>query len=369
MSERPGADVAIVGGGLVGLASAIALAREGAGVVVIERAGLGAEASSAAAGILGAQVEAHGPGPLTELCLLGRARWPEFAAALEEETGIDVGLRRSGVLIVALDAAEAEALPGRAAWQIERGLPVEKLGPAEVAALEPDLAPVVAALRFADDQVVDPIAVTAAAAQAARAAQVRFIAGEAVGVVAHGGAARGVTLAGGGVVDAGAVVLAAGSWSASALGEAAGLAPDAVAPVRGQLLELGTVASPSHIVFGAGGYLVPRGRGRVIVGSTAERVGYDKRVTPDALESLRARAERLSPALGGGETLRVWAGLRPASKDGLPYLGESATARLFVATGHFRNGILLGPITGEIVAALVLGRRPPIDLAPFAVTR
>jgi len=369
MAERPGAEVAIVGGGLIGLASAIALARRGADVVVVERAGLGAEASSAAAGILGAQVEAHGPGPLTELCLLARARWAEFAGMLEEETGIDVGLRRCGVLVVALDAAEAAALEPRAAWQRARGLPVDALSPAEVAALEPELAPVEAALLFADDQVVDPTAATAAAAQAARAARVRFVAGEAVGVVTSGGAARGVALADGGVLDAGAVVLAAGSWSSSALGEAAGLAADAVVPVRGQLLELGTGAPPSHIVFGAGGYLVPRGRGRVVVGSTAERVGYDKRVTPGALETLRARAERLCPVLGGGETLRVWAGLRPASKDGLPFLGESATARLFVATGHFRNGILLGPLTGEIVAALVTGAAPPIDLGPFAPTR
>jgi glycine oxidase len=217
--------------------------------------------------------------------------------------------------------------------------------------------------------VVDPIAATAAAAQAARAARVRFVAAEAVGVVGDG-SVRGVALADGGVVEAPSVVLAAGCWSASsALGEAAGLAQDAVVPARGQLIELATTTPPEHVVFGAGGYLVPRGCGRVVVGSTVERVGFDKRVTPEAVEVLRARAERLSPSLGVAETMRVWAGLRPATPDGLPYLGRGATSGVVVATGHFRNGILLAPVTGEIVAALVTGATPPVDLAPFAVGR
>jgi glycine oxidase len=172
----------------------------------------------------------------------------------------------------------------------------------------------------------------------------------------------------GGPRDAGHVVVAAGAWSSQLDGVP--LPAGAIAPVRGQMIELHALTPPvRHVVFGAGGYLVPRADGRVLVGSTEERVGFAKEVTAAGLGTLCARAARLCPTLAALPVADHWSGLRPASADALPYIGGTPVAGLWICSGHFRNGVLLGPLSGEIVAALVTGQAVPVDVTALSPAR
>lgn len=359
-------DVLVIGGGAIGCSTALALAERGAKVRVLERERPGAEASSAAAGILGAYAEAHDTGPLVRLCVASLAVYGAWAASLTEATGIDTGYRRCGSMRVFLDpGALAGAKDAAAAF----GEAARVLDGDEVRAAEPALSPGVAgALSFPRDCRVDPPELLRALEGAARRAGVAIEAPAPVRrVLVEGDRAAGVVLESGDVLRAEAVVLTAGAWS---LLEGSGLRPGEIEPIRGQMIELHAGARPlDHVVFGPGAYLSPRDDGRVIVGSTQERAGFRKAVTVRGIRGLLEGAVALVPALEDAEITRTWSGLRPSTPDELPLLGPGSVERLFVAAGHFRNGILLAPITGQIVAALVIGHRPPIDVAPFAVGR
>ncbi len=366
----PAPDVLIIGGGIMGTASAWELARHGARVTVLERSVPGAEASSAAGGILGAQSEAHQPGPLTELCLASRARYERFAHTLASETKIDVGYRACGVMHVELERKKANALVKASAWQKTRKLKLETLTAKAIAALEPELSPkLVGGVRFADDARVEPKALLRALHIAALARGVKFQSGAFVRrVVVEGERAVGVELDGGKVLRASNVVVAAGSWTS--LIDGLGLPAGRVVPARGQILELELPAPVlSNVVFGPGAYLVPRDDGRLLVGSTLEFVGYEKRVTASAVRDLLTHAIALVPALGNAEIRDTWSNFRPYTEDELPLLGATRIASLFLSTGHYRNGILLAPISAEIVRAAVLGQRAPVPLAAFRPER
>lgn len=334
---------------------------------LIERTRPGAEASSAAAGILGAYVEAHDTGPLAQLCFRSLAMYAAWTAELTASTGIDVGHRPSGSMRVFFDreafdreAGAMHAALGDAAVPIDRERTRER---------EPAISPQIAgALRFRHDCRIDPPALMLAVEGAVRNAGVTIANDDgAASVLVEGGRATGVTLRSGEVVRAGAVVIAAGAWS---LLEGSGLPPGAIEPIRGQMIELSAGARPiDHVLFGPGAYLSPRDDGRVIVGSTQERAGFHKAVTVRGVRGLLEGAAALVPALEGAEVTRMWSGLRPATPDGSPLIGFGAVPGLVVAAGHFRNGILLAPITGEIVASLVMDGASPIELAPFAVNR
>lgn len=363
-------DVLIIGGGIMGTASAWELARHGARVTVLERSVPGAEASSAAGGILGAQAEAHHPGPMAELCLASRARYAKFARALSDETKIDVGYRASGVMRVAFERAKVSALVKENAWQRTRKLRVEPLTQKNLAALEPELSPKLAGgVRFTDDARIEPKALLRALHIAALARGVKFQSGAFVRrVVIEGARAVGVELDGGKVLRASNVVVAAGSWTS--LIDGLGLPAGRVVPARGQILELELPAPVlSNVVFGPGAYLVPRDDGRLLVGSTLEFVGYEKRVTASAVRDLLTHAIALVPALGNAEIRDTWSNFRPYTEDELPLLGATQIASLFLSTGHYRNGILLAPISAEIVRAAVLGQRAPVPLAAFRPER
>jgi glycine oxidase len=360
------ADVLILGGGVIGCLSALRLAQRGLDVTLVERAQPGAEASGAAAGMLAPQVEAKARGPFLELALHSRSLWPALVEELRA-TGIDVGYRADGTLALALDEDELAHLDARAAWQRAAGLPVEKLSAPEVRALEPELAQALGALRFAGDHQVEPARLMRALEVAAARAGVHFVTAEARRVLHDGARVTGVATDGE-RYQAAHVIVACGPWSS--LLDGAGLPPRAVTPLRGQLVELELRPPPlGHVVFAAGGYLVPRADGRVVVGSTEEEAGFRKQVTAHGLEQLCARARRVCPALAGRPVERAWSGLRPRTADGLPYLGATAIAGLSVATGHVRNGILLAPVTAEIMCALVTGSAPPVDVAPFSPLR
>jgi glycine oxidase len=363
-------DVAIVGGGIMGCAVALRLAARGLGVTVIERGIPGAEASSAAAGILGPQMEADAPGPLLDLGLRSRALYPALAAELRDSTGIDVGYSKSGVLAVALDGAGAAELTARRAWQMARGLRVESLSADAARALEPGLGPDVrAALRFTDDAQVNARELARAFSQAAALAGARFLQGRYVRrVVVKGGVVHGVELDGE-VLSAGAVIVAAGSWSG--LVEGAGVPPTVVRPARGQLVSIETRPPAfGHVLHVHGrGYLVPRRDGTVIAGSTVEMAGFRKEVTVGGLEQILGLARTLVPSLADAPVTSTWSNFRPYTEDHLPVLGTTPVRGLVLATGHYRNGILLAPVTAESIAELVATGASSIDLAPFSVAR
>lgn len=363
-------DIAIIGGGVMGCAVALRLAQRGLAVTVIERGIPGAEASSAAAGILGPQMESEHPGPLLELGLRSRALYPALAVELHDATGIDIGYVRSGVLAVAFDAAQEADLGARRTWQLARGLRVETLPAESLRAIEPAISPaVLGGLRFADDAQVNARDLARALSQAAASAGARFLQGRYVRrVVTERGAAVGVELDGE-ILPAAAVVVAAGSWSG--LVEGAGVPTQVVRPARGQMVSIETRPPIfRHVISVHGrGYLVPRRDGSVLAGSTMEMAGFRKEVTVAGLAQILTLAHQLVPALADAPVAATWSNFRPYTEDHLPVLGLTGVRGLVLATGHFRNGILLAPITGQAIAELVAGGNPGFDLGPFSVGR
>ncbi len=363
--------VIVIGGGVMGCAAAWRLAERGAEVTVLERSVPGAEASSAAAGILGAQLEAHGAGAMLELALQSRALYPSFAAALTERTRIDVGYRKCGVLRVAVgDAAGARALQAETAWQAELDLPQTCVDGPGARAIEPALSDAVSGgVHFAEDARIDPPLLLRALHIAAERAGAQFRTGSYVrGVIERGGRATGVSIEDGSELAADRVVVAAGSWTSLIAG--VGLPEDAVKPARGQIVALSS-ASPllRGVVFGPRCYLVPRDDGRTLIGSTLEFVGFRKQVTARAVRDLLDAALELVPSLADAELSDAWSSFRPFTSDQRPLLGPSDVAGLVLASGHYRNGILLAPITAEIVTRVVHDEPAPVDLAPFSLAR
>jgi glycine oxidase len=361
------ADIVVVGGGVMGCASAWELAKRGRSVLVLERSVPGAEASSAAAGILGAQVEAHAPGPLAELARASLDVYPAWVRALERATAIDTGYRECGVLKVAFGRAELGKLAREVAWQKPRP---KTLSAAALAKREPSLdAKLAGGVAFDGDARIDPRVLFRALHIAAARAGVVFRSGAYVRrVVTDAGRAAGVALDDGSIVRANQVLVAAGSWTS--LVEGLGIAPGAVIPARGQIVELETPEPLLRsVVFGRGAYLVPRDDGRMLVGATMEFVGYRREVTAAAVRDLLDAAIRLVPALASASLRESWSSFRPYTADALPLLGKTQIPGLFLASGHHRNGILLAPITARIVLALMTGGRAPVPLEAFAPER
>jgi glycine oxidase len=366
--HRP--DVIIVGGGIIGCAIAFFLAKAGVRPLILERAKLGAEASSGAAGMLTAQAHTDEPGPLFDLKLASRALYEPLAEELRQRTDLDIEYRRLGHLVPALTDDENELVGRRVAWQAGRGLPAVRLTAMDACELEPGLSPAVrGAGWFPEDHHVNNTAVTQALASATLrlGGQLRVDC-TVVDLVQEGDRVTGVrtleeTLA------AGTVLLCAGAWSRQF--EAAVGLPLPIIPAKGQIV-VARLHTPAlqHVVYGTGAYAIPRASGEHIIGSTVEYVGYDKRVTVEAVTGILARVTTVVPALREAELVASWACLRPAAPDGLPVLGPIPGRRgLLVATGHFRNGILLAPITGKLMAELVVDGTPSVSLAPFRPDR
>ncbi len=345
-------DAAIVGGGLIGLASALELARRGRKVCVVDAAD-GARASWAAAGILGPQSEVHAPSPMLELCRRSFALYPEFARGL----GAEVGFRPCGTLHLAFTDAEEAALVEQRRWQEQAALRVEERSQGGRLAL-----------FFPDEGQVDNRRLLLALREACLREGVELRQGRAaLGSAGLGSAGRrsaglgsaGLRLQASGIrseaesIEAREIVLCAGSWSGQ-------LAALPVTPVRGQLL-LVDAPPPACVVFGGGGYAVPRGA-QTLIGATTENAGFDATPTEEGRAALLLVAAKLVP--GAHAVVDHWAGLRPATPDTLPLLGRLPSG-VIVATGHYRNGVLLAPVSAQIVAALVEGKPPPVDLAPF----
>jgi len=361
-------NVLIVGGGIMGLSVAVDLAKSGVKVTVLERSIPGAEASSAAAGMLAPQLEMKAPGPYLDLSLRSRGLYPAWAKELEERSGVDVAYLESGSLSVGFTEAEAHEMADQEAWQKASGLRAELLVGAEIRKLEPKLSEkIVAAVHHPDDHQVDPMRLLRALSIAAARAGVTFRTGYVRSLVEERGRIIGADVEGE-RLTADQVVLAAGSWSGLVAGSR--VDPRLVKPVRGQMVGLELRQPPTRcFVKCSTGYVVPRQDGRVIAGSTMEFVGYDKGVTAKGVARILQAAMDMVPELADATVTSTWAGLRPGSPDGLPILGEGPLPGLLLATGHFRNGILLAPITAKVIGQLVRGEKVTVDLKPFRSER
>jgi glycine oxidase len=362
------ADVVVVGGGLIGCSLAAELAGRGLTTVVVERAEPGGEASGAAAGMLSPQADAAEHSPFFDLALESRELYPDWARQASEETGVDTGYRRTGLIRVLPAGPQGDSARAPTRWQRARGLRVDELAceelPREIAVrLAPDVRSV---LFFPDEAVVDPRRATRAAWLLAERRGVRVETGTSVRrFMLERGACRGVETDSGTIASR-AVVDAAGAWAAF---DGSLPVPVPVVPVRGQIVEIRLGGRPLQTVLSSEEvYLVPREDGTALIGSTLEHVGFRKEVTAGAIRQLLDAAARLCPEVTSARFVTAWAGLRPGTPDGWPLLGESGVEGLFLATGHFRNGILLAPATARHMADLMTGRPAP-ELSPFSVDR
>ncbi|HEY3080561.1 MAG TPA: glycine oxidase ThiO [Chloroflexota bacterium] len=358
----------VVGGGIIGLSIARELRSAGCSVVLLERDRPGREASWASAGIVGARAPwAHSA--TGRLQTLSAELWPRLAQELRDETGMDVEYRETGALYPALSDDQAERLRFEAAAARRAGLAFEFVEGAALRNEEPALGPAVVAAQLGPGGNVENRRAVRALELACRRAGVEIRSGAPVAeVTSRGGKATGVRTLDGEQHHAEAVVLAAGGWS----GEVRGVDPPVpVVPQRGQILALGRgdVHLRRTVLKEADPYLVPRADGRIVVGATRELVGYDRRLTAGGVAWLLASAIELVPAFAGAEIAEMWTGFRPLSADGLPILGPSAIEGLFYATGHGPSGVGPAPGTARLLAALVLGREPPIPPEPFSPLR
>ena len=338
-------DVIIAGAGIIGVSVALELRRRGVEVLVLDRGEPGREASSAAAGML-AFADPETPALLRPLATASAHFFPEYVADLEESSGMKVDFRRQGTIAL-LDRDEVPSL-------------YRKLSPQELSELEPALETQRHTAFFAVEEAsVDPPLLMQAALRSAARHGIEVRGHYAVDGILHNGAQLEVR-AGAGTLTAKTVIDCRGAWSGAPVKPRKGQALY-LQPKRAGLLE--------HVVTAPEIYLVPRSSGKIFAGATVEDVGYDKTVQPTTIQEFHAAAARLIPELKDATVIETWAGLRPGSPDNLPLLGATPTPGVFLASGHFRNGILLAPVTARIIADLVTGKRPTADISAFSPER
>ncbi|NSC21210.1 glycine oxidase ThiO [Streptomyces albus subsp. chlorinus] len=375
----PAPDVLVLGGGVIGLVTAWRAARRGLRVTVVDPEP-GGGAATVAAGMLAAVTELHhGEETLLDLNLASAARYPDFVAELEEAAGGDVGYRACGTLAVAFDADDRAHLRELHALQQRCGLASEWLTGRECRRLEPLLAPSVrGGVRADGDHQIDPRRLAAALLRACERAGVGFRRAAAARLLTGRDRAVGAALEDGGQVHAGQTVLALGSRSGTLAGLPDGAVPP-VRPVKGQVLRLrmppAGVAGPflsrtvRAVVRGGPLYLVPRENGELVVGATSEELGWDTTVTAGGVYELLRDAHELVPGVTELPLAETRAGLRPGSPDNAPLLGPTRLPGLHLATGHYRNGVLLTPVTGEAMAQLLATGELPGYARPFTPDR
>ncbi len=346
-------DVLIVGGGVIGLSLARRLHVRGAGsIAIVERGKPGHEASFAAAGMLAPNAENEAVDDFYRLCDESRLMFPELAGELKDETGIDIELDRSGTLYAAFTEEDSIHLDSRFARQQEAGIQLERLSAAETLQAEPRISENVReSLYFPNDWQVENRKLLSALEAYARLNGIKIIdETRADTLILESSRVIGIT-AGGRRILGGTTVLATGAWtSLIKIGDAS--VPFAVKPIRGQMISF---AMPrrffERVIYSPRGYLVPRADGRILAGATVEDLGFDDSTTMEAVGQLRTSAAEIAPLLSAAEVAENWAGLRPYAGDGLPVIGPvPGYDGLFAATAHYRNGILLAPITAKIVA-------------------
>ena len=365
-------DVVIIGGGIIGCSIALRLAQARVRVTVLDRGEPGAEASSAAAGMLAPQGEVTEPDDFFELCAASRDLYPSFVAEIEEMSGQKVGYRRDGTLMVAISDGERNELDQIYKGQTAHGLALERLSAQDVnsrvAGLSPDIQ---SGLFIPGDHWVDNERLVKALVETCRRLGVRFLKG--CGVTKFNtanGRAQSVGVGNESSVEdysAAHFVLAAGCWSGHLMKSLGISIP--VVPCRGQMIEFEAPADMPITVRAGHHYFVPRAGRRIVAGTTGEYVGFEKEVTGEGLRSILAGLERMAPMVKNLHFRRAWAGLRPDTADHLPIFGYGGLENLALATGHFRNGILLAPITARLISELILTGSTSQPIEAYRPTR
>ena len=362
-------DVLIIGGGIIGVSLARALARSCSRVVVVEQGKVGFASSSAAAGLLSPTFDPQTAPALAEVCDRAAALYPEWVNELRADGASDFGYRRVGLLSVARDAAEAERLQADLRASVSRRR-ADWLDATELRRREPGLAEQVAgAVCFADDAHVDPARMVEQVARVATLAGVVIREQEPVRRVECQGDRITAVHTQRAVYQPGLVILTAGAWTGE-LAAPLGLHLP-TRPVKGQMVLAECRTPPVTMPLHAGNaLLIPWPDGRLALGVTMEEAGYDDRVRLDSLLQILRETIDLVPAVGRLALSHAWAGLRPATPDGLPYMGQPPSLRnLWVSTGHFRKGTLLAPLAAQLVAASIRAGRAVEELTPFRPTR
>lgn len=366
-SARDDVDLIVVGGGVIGLSAAWRASVAGLSVVLLEREALGAGASSVAAGMLAPVAETEfGPAgrEVLDLGLRSAEMWPSFAAELTSASGIEVPIYSAGTLLVARDADEARELDRQIQLRDSLGLPTRRLRPSEAREMEPALAPTVRlALEVPNDHSVDPRVVLAALRVACERAGATLMEGREVREVLSepaGERVSGVLLGDGQRLHARSVLLALGAWTSQIDGLPEGERPE-VRPVKGQIMRLRDPAGPGmlqRVLRYEGGYVVPRGDGRYVLGATVEEQGFNPHPTAGGIHDLLREAWELLPGISELEIEEIAVSFRPGSPDNLPRVGPGGVQGLIWATGHYRNGVLLSPITAELVLQALRSEAP-----------
>lgn len=365
-------DVLIIGGGVIGLSIGRELHKQGVGrITIVERGEIGKEASYAAAGMLGPQAEANAGGPFFDLCVQSRDLYPAFAAELLEETGVDIELDRNGTLYLAFTDDDASEMLKRYEWQTRTGLEVEHLSADEARRAEPFVSTTVrTGLFFPNDWQVENRKLLIALQKYAELNGIEIR--ESIEINSLISEAGKITGAASETESffAGKTILATGAWTSFIKLDDLGM-PINVKPIRGQMISFQSAERQfQRVIYSPRGYIVPRVDGRILAGSTSEDVGFDKSVTGAAVQHLREMALEIAPCLVNLEIVDKWAGLRPMASDCLPVLGEILGYRdLFVATAHYRNGILLAPLTGKLMASRIAENKESEHLRAFSPER
>lgn len=375
------ADVIVIGGGVIGCSIAFRLAQARLSVTVIDRGEPGAEASSAAAGMIAPQGEMVESNAFFELCQASRDLYPHFVSEIEELSGKTVGYHREGTLLVAIDEKERQELEHVYQAQSRLGLPIERFGAElirnRIAGLSPEIR---FGLFIPGDHWLDNERLIRALLKACQGLGVRFLAGSPVTKlnarngrvesVEFGPIPIGAGSSSGGQLStlfAGQFVLAAGCWSRDLTAPLGITLP--MQPCRGQIIEFQCTADLPMTIRAGRHYVVPRPPGRVVAGTTAEYVGYEKAVTGEGLRSILEGVTRIAPVVKGYQFYRAWAGLRPDTADHMPILGYGELENLIFATGHFRNGILLAPATAKLISELLLTGSTSLPLESYSPKR
>ncbi len=364
-------EVLIIGGGVIGLSIARELHKKGVGnITILERGAIGKESSYAAAGMLAPQAEADEADEFFHLCDESNRLYPQFAAGLFDETGVDVELDRSGTLYLAFTDADTADIQKRFEWQTKAKLKVEHLTASDTRKIEPFVSPDVReALFFQNDWQVENRKLLAALQKYAVVNRIEIVAdAEVKNLLVQGEKAIGAETANGKYFAA-TVVFATGAWTS--LIKIGDYDLPKVSPIRGQMISYKLANRLfSKVIYSPRGYIVPRLDGRILAGATVEAVGFDKSVTAGGRDFLLENALEIAPRLGSLKIVEQWAGLRPFAADGLPILGAfPEIENLFIATAHYRNGILLAPKTAEMIAAKIVGTAESKFLEIFSPRR